>query len=163
MHKNHGGMRFKDLTAFNLSMLGKQGWKFQTEPGALVSRIFKARYFPSTTYLNANIGHNSSYVWRSILRARFIVRGGARWSIGTGISISILNELWLLDGKRIDGTVNGAHFVQNFTVNSLIEDTTKRWNEQVIRQVFSPDIATAILHTPLFSQVQHDRLIWKAE
>jgi len=68
-----------------------------------------------------------------------------------------------LDGKRIDGTVDGAHFVQNFTVNSLIEDTTKRWNEQIIRQVFSPYIASSILHTPLFSQVQHDRLIWKAE
>jgi len=47
MHKIHGGMSFKDLTAFNLDMLGKQGWKFQTEPNSLVSRIFKARYFPS--------------------------------------------------------------------------------------------------------------------
>jgi len=69
----------------------------------------------------------------------------------------------ILNGKCIDGTVDGAHFVQNFTVNSLIEDTTKRWNEQIIRQVFRPNIATSILHTPLFSQVQHDRLIWKAE
>lgn len=71
----------------------------------------------------------------------------------------ILNEPWLLDGKRIDGTVDGAHFVLNFTVNSLIEDTTKRWNEQIIRQVFSPDIASSVLHTPLFSHVQHDKLL----
>ena len=42
MHKNHGGMRFKDLMVFNLSMLGKKGWKIQTEPDTLVSRIFKA-------------------------------------------------------------------------------------------------------------------------
>lgn len=28
MHKSHGGMGFKDLSAFNLAMLGKQGWKF---------------------------------------------------------------------------------------------------------------------------------------
>ena len=25
MHKSHGGMGFKDLSAFNLAMLGKQG------------------------------------------------------------------------------------------------------------------------------------------
>nr|ABN06084.1 Polynucleotidyl transferase, Ribonuclease H fold [Medicago truncatula] len=112
MHKNHGGMGFKDLTAFNLAMLGKQGCKLHTMPESLVFRIFKAQYFPSTSYLTANLGHNPSYDWRSILRARFIVCGGARWSIGT---------------------------------------------------VFSHDIASAIINTPLFSKVQHDRIIWKAE
>jgi len=103
MHKNHGGMGFKDLTAFNLAMLGKQGWKLHTTPDSLVSRIFKARYFPSASYLTANLGHNPSYVCRSILRARFLVRGGARWSIGTGGDIPILDEPWLLNGGRIDG------------------------------------------------------------
>jgi hypothetical protein len=28
MHKTHGGMGFKDLTAFTPAMLGKQGWEF---------------------------------------------------------------------------------------------------------------------------------------
>jgi hypothetical protein len=92
MHKNHGGMGFKDLTAFNLAMLGKQGWKLQTDTNSLISRIFKARYFPQGTYLTASLGHNPSYVWRSILQARFIVRGGARWCIGSGATIHILRE-----------------------------------------------------------------------
>lgn len=81
MHKTHRGMGFKDLTIFNLAMIGKQGWKFMPEPNSLVSRIFKARYFPNSNHLNANLGHNRSYVWRSILKARFIVCGGARWCI----------------------------------------------------------------------------------
>jgi hypothetical protein len=76
--KIHGGMGFKDLSAFNLAMLGKQGWKFITEPDSLVAQIFKARYFPSGSYLTATVGHNSSYVWRSIMCARFIVCEGAR-------------------------------------------------------------------------------------
>jgi len=153
MNKIHGGMGFKDLAAFNLAMLGKQGWKFKTEPNSLVSRIFKARYFPSQSYLIANIGHNPSYVWRSILCARFLVRGGARWSIGTGSSIPILNEQWLLNGSRIDGNIESAHFVRDFAVNSLLEGTSKRWNEHLIRQVFSQDIASSILNTPLVTQV----------
>jgi len=73
MHKTHGGMGFKGLSAFNLAMLGKQCWKFLTEPNSLVSRIFKAQYYPSKSYLNATIGHNLSFVWCSILRERFIV------------------------------------------------------------------------------------------
>jgi len=39
----------------------------------------------------------------------------------------------------------------------------KRWNEQVVRQVFSTDIADKILHTPLISQVYEDKIIWKVE
>jgi ribonuclease HI len=163
IHKNHGGLGFKDLSAFNLGMLGKQGWKFLTEPQSLVSRIFKARYFPSKSFLNATIGHNPSYVWRSILRARFIVRGGGRWSIGSGSNIPILDAPWLSNGASIDGNIEGSHYVRDFTVHNLISEHGKVWNEPLIRQVFSTDIADAILHTPLFEQVTNDRLIWKAE
>jgi len=151
--KVHGGMGFKDLSAFNLAMLGKHGWKFLTEPDSIVSRIFKARYFPSCNYLMTQIGHN----------LRFIVHGGAHWSIGPASSISILNQPWIANGECIDGGIVGAHFVQNFTVNSLMNLYDKSWNEEVIRQVFSVDIADKILHTPLIAHVQEDRLIWKAE
>lgn len=109
MHKTNGGLGFKDLTAFNLAMLGKQGWKFLTEPDSLVSRMFKAKYFPRSTFLTAAIGHNPSYVWRSILRARFIIRGGARWRIGVGENIRILGEPWILNGECIDNNIVGVH------------------------------------------------------
>jgi hypothetical protein len=66
MHKVHGGMGFKDLLAFNHAMPGNQGWKFQTQPQSLVSRIFKASYLPSRSYLTTSLGHNLRYVWRSI-------------------------------------------------------------------------------------------------
>jgi len=73
----------------------------------MVSCIFKARYFPIGSYMTANLGHNSSYVWRSILKAHFIVRGGACWCIGTCNSIPVLNEPWLVNGERIDGNIVG--------------------------------------------------------
>ena len=154
---------FKDLTAFNLSILRKQGWKFVIEPDSLVARIFKVRYFPSGSYLTTQIGHNPSYVWRSIMRARFLVRGGARWSIGSGASISILNEPWLPNGEFISSDTPDAHIVQNFTINIMMNLYVKSQNEHVERQVFSMDIADKILHTQLISKVDEDGLIWKAE
>lgn len=42
--KSHGCLAFRNLHAFNIAMLGKQGWKFVSQPEALVSRIFKAKY-----------------------------------------------------------------------------------------------------------------------
>jgi len=39
----------------------------------------------------------------------------------------------------------------------------KSWNEQLVTQVFSAEVANKVLHTPLISQVEEDRIIWKAE
>jgi len=97
------------------------------------------------------------------MRARFIVRGGARWSIGSGATIPILNEPWLSNGEFISSDTPGAHFVHHYTVNSLMNLNDKSWNEQVIRQVFSVDIVDKILHTPLIAPVEDDHIIWKAE
>jgi len=163
MHKTHGGMGFKDLTAFNLAMLGKQAWKFISEPHSLVSRIFKARYFPNNNFMPASLGHNPSYVWRSILKACFIVRGGAQWRIGSGASIPIINEPWMVNGVCLDSNTPNAHLLQNFSVNSLMHPNSKTWNEELIYQVVDTTTTASILRTPLFDQVEEDKLVWKAE
>jgi len=155
MHKTNEGMGFEDLTTFNLAMLGKQGWKFLTEPNSLVSRLFKARYFLNNTYLTANIGHNPSYIWRSILCARFIVRGSARWSTSTGRSIPILGDPWVLNGECIATDIIGAHYVHHATVDNLMLPNEKRWNEMVVRQDLSADLADKIMSTPLVLMYRH--------
>jgi hypothetical protein len=78
VHKTNGGMDFRDLTAFNLAMLCKQGWKFQTQPECLVTKLFKTLYFRRNDYLDAKIGHNPSFVLQIIFSARRVVREGAR-------------------------------------------------------------------------------------
>jgi hypothetical protein len=62
VHKNDGGMGFKDLTFFTIAMLGKHGWKFRTYSSSLLSRLFKARYFPNNDYQGSRLGSNLSYV-----------------------------------------------------------------------------------------------------
>jgi len=113
--------------------------------------------------MTTTLGHNPSYVWQSILKARFILRGGSRWCIGNGNSIPIVNEPWLLKGNQIDNDIEGVHLVRDFVVSSLINQDSKSWNYDVFQQVFSPYISTAILTTPLFEQVEEDTLIWKGE
>jgi ribonuclease HI len=163
VHKNSGGMGFKDLTAFNLAMLGKQGWKIHSNPNCLVSRLFKARYFPHSTFLASSIGHNPSFVWRSISNAKFLVRAGSRWCIGSGDSISILDEPWLSDGACISTTGPNLEYIQNTKLAHLIDHSTKEWNQDIIHTLFDQNIVDSILKTPLIQQVSSDRLVWKAE
>ena len=39
--KKEGGMGFKDLQAFNLAMLAKQGWRMHEEPSSLMAGYTK--------------------------------------------------------------------------------------------------------------------------
>jgi len=57
------------------------------QTGLVVSRLFKAKYFPNSDFIGSNIGHNPSYVRRSIFSAKIVVKQGARWRIGSGVNI----------------------------------------------------------------------------
>jgi len=78
MRKEYGGMGFRHLYGFNLAMLGKQGWRLETNHDTIVSRVFKAKYFPKGNFVDTKLGHNPSYVWRSIHASHVIVRGGLK-------------------------------------------------------------------------------------
>lgn len=80
-----------------------------------------------------------------------------------GHNIPILNEPWLLNGESIPDTIAGAPLVRNVSINILMDSASKCWNELNIQQVFSEKQAVMILNTPLYEQVQHDKLTWKVE
>jgi hypothetical protein len=83
--------------------------------------------------------------------------------IGSGETIPILGAPWLSNGDCIDENIAGGHFVHDFKIQSLMFENRKEWNTPLVRQVFSNDVADAILNTPLFEQLQNDHLVWKAE
>lgn len=59
--KDMGSMGFSDLCKFNITLLTKQGWCLIFNPDSLVARIFKAKYYPNTTFLKAQLGTYPSY------------------------------------------------------------------------------------------------------
>ena len=82
--KAERGMGFKDLRAFNLALLAKQGWRLTQNTESLAHRVLKARYFPESNFLEAQIGKKPSYTWRSLMAAKKVLRRGLRWNIGNG-------------------------------------------------------------------------------
>ncbi|XP_058774459.1 uncharacterized protein LOC131648725 [Vicia villosa] len=159
--KAEGGLGFRDFKAFNLAMVAKQGWFLMSNPNALVSRIFKARYFPRSSFFYAKVGYNPSFVWRSIWKAREVLTLGCIWWIGDGRSIRIMNEPWLrgtsggcLMGPQIQG-------VYTLTINDLLLPNVKQWNMGVLRDLFDYSVVRDILQVPLSEEVVEDRMIWK--
>ncbi|KAL0449472.1 UNVERIFIED_CONTAM: putative mitochondrial protein [Sesamum latifolium] len=87
--KNDGGLGFRSLKAFNKAMLAKQLWRLITKLQCLLSQVLKAKYYPSTSSLEAKVGYRPSLTWRSIINSKDIITAGSRWAIGSGTSIKI--------------------------------------------------------------------------
>ncbi|KAL8116353.1 hypothetical protein AgCh_022742 [Apium graveolens] len=116
-HKSTGGLGFRDFHDFNLALLGKQGWRFISRPKTLVSRVYKARYFSKVHFLDAELGNNPSFIWRSVWEAKGVVRDGVRWNLGSGETVAIRNQPWLQDKENpyISSELEG---MENATVSS---------------------------------------------
>ncbi|KAL8148706.1 hypothetical protein AgCh_005895 [Apium graveolens] len=158
-HKSVGGMGFQDFKDFNLALLGKQGWHILTKPSSLVSRVYKARYFPTVNFLEAKIGHNPSYIWRSILEAKELVASGIRWKVGTGEDINILSKPWLLDSER-PYIESDSIALENNKISSLMNVNQRSWDEEILRDLFTERDQECIKKINIGEYGERDELYW---
>ena len=157
--KTKGGLGFKDLVKFNEVLLAKQVWRLLHDHNSLFFRVFKAKYFPtrSVFYAKSFVG---SYVWHSILKARKVVAAGMLWKVGSGESIRIYDENWLLGGASPRILSPQVNELENSTVACLIDPTSRGRNNLLIDQYFLPFEAQRIKAIPLCASTQEDCLTW---
>ncbi|XP_058760595.1 uncharacterized protein LOC131633933 [Vicia villosa] len=163
MTKKNGGMGFKNLSAFNYAMLGKQVWNLMTKPDSLVTRLYKAKYYPNCDFLESSIGHNPSYVWRSIWSSKFVVGGWYKWSVGSGESIPTWGQIWLHDSTSLMNPWPNNPVISRLKVSDLMQPNVKQWNTNLIYSLVGEGLAEIVLNTPLFGMVLEDKTVWKLE
>ncbi|GAV92245.1 hypothetical protein CFOL_v3_35626, partial [Cephalotus follicularis] len=83
------------LKAFNLAMLVKQGWRLITHEDSLCSMVLKARYFKYGTFSEVSMGHNPSFTWRSVHKAKEVLKRGLKWKVGNKLSIDVWSKGWI--------------------------------------------------------------------
>ena len=158
--KIQGGMGFQNLHTFNLAMLAKQAWRLFTRLDSLISRIYKARYFPFSDILNAQVGCNPSYAWRSIHSSLEVIRKGTRWRVGNGKTIHIWEDKWLSTPTTYK-EISPPYCIDDFPmVSAPIDQNTKRWKANLIKKTFLPFEVDTILSIPLSYSFPDDKLIW---
>ena len=91
-----GGMGFRVLALFNDSFLTKQAWCLLQDKSSLFHKVFKARFFPNCSIMEATDSRSGLYALRSILIGRDVLQCGARWRVGNGEKINIWLHHWLL-------------------------------------------------------------------
>jgi hypothetical protein len=146
-----------------MAMMAKQDWHIMMYPNTLVARIFKARYFPHSSFLEANIENNPSYVWRSLWKSRHVLTLGCRWRIGDGSKIKVMHDPWLRSERNSWVRSPQVQGMYNMNVNELMLEGMRQWNTNKILQLFPYDVAQDILSVPLLDVLQEDCLVWKWE
>lgn len=117
-------------------MLGKYGRRFITTPNSLVNKLFKARYFSTCTFFEANVGDNPNFIWRSICESREVIKASMMWMVGSGETIDILGQPWLLDDRNqyISSITQGP--VDN-KVSSIMTVDHRAWDEYILTDMFN--------------------------
>ena len=66
-------------------------------PDSLCHKMFKARFLPNCSILEAKESTIGSYARKSILSARDVIQKGMVWRVGNGQSVCIREDKWLQD------------------------------------------------------------------
>ena len=93
--KAEGGMGFKDLKAFNLALLAKQGWRITQNVDSLAHRVIKAKYFPKSNFLEAQLAKNHHTYGGVWWLQEGVLNCGLRWNIGNGRRARIWADRWI--------------------------------------------------------------------
>jgi len=149
------------LVLFNQALLAKQGWRIIQNPDYLTSQILKAKYYPTSSFLEAQVGSRASFIWRSICNAKELLSHGLLWRVGNGLSINIWTDRWI--PRPITYSVQSPQrkLGQQAVVGDLIDQRQGLWKSDLIHEVFMHEEAKIIEIIPLSPCLPPDRLIWK--
>lgn len=82
-------------------LVAKQVWRMLEKPDSLVAQVFKARYFKNCDIMEAQIGNNSSFTWKSLCWGKELLREGLGWIIVNGKDINASEMIGLLTGPLL--------------------------------------------------------------
>ena len=142
------------------SLLAKQAWRLLHNKTSLFYKVFKARFFPNTTILEAKDSRMGSYAWKSILIGRDIIQRGSRWRVGNGEKINIWQHRWLPIKHPPYQPICPIEDFENSLVSSLIDPITRQWQTELVDGLFGEEDAEIIKRIPLSQVAAEDELFW---
>ncbi|KAH1107357.1 hypothetical protein J1N35_011125 [Gossypium stocksii] len=160
--KENGGLGFRNLSQFNVVLLAKQGWRLISYPSSLLARVLKAKYYPRSNFLKAQLETLPSLTWKSIWAAKGLLKKGLCWRIRRGNKVSIWNDCWIQGIDSIARPYNSRNSHIEL-VSDLIDNTNRKWRTELVNNTFQLMVSRSILQIPL-SEIEHeDFQVWGGE
>ena len=128
---------------------------------SLCMNILRAKYKISMAWLQSDPPKAASPIWRAIEDAKKVIVKGACYTIGDGTSINVWIDPWV---PWIQGFIptpkEGVLTQPSFKVSQLFDPDLHSWKTNLIRELFDPSSAQAILSLPIPFRPSQDKLLW---
>ncbi|KAA3479946.1 reverse transcriptase [Gossypium australe] len=116
--KENGGLGFRNRDKFNVAMLAKK------------ARVLKAKYYPNSNFINAQLGDLPSLTWKCVWAAKELLESSLCWRVRMGDRISVWGDLWILgadaDGLHNDANNENIKYYKENSADSFGGDNTRR-------------------------------------
>ncbi|KAL0318095.1 UNVERIFIED_CONTAM: hypothetical protein Scaly_2865300 [Sesamum calycinum] len=142
-----------------MALLSKQAWRLAVNPQGLAHQVLRAKYFPNSDFLSAQIGSNPSFTWHSIFVAKSTLVQGLRWEVGGDTLINVVGSPWLprlATFKLISHSLS----LPMLTFVSRLLNADRSWNLNLVRNEFGSLDTECILQVSTRSAPNPDRMTW---
>lgn len=113
--------------------------------------------------MDAKLGHNPSFVWRSVLAAQNLLHDGIRWRVGNGQKIIVWHDHWLPGRSVTYLTTPIIEGLEDLKVADIIEAGRLTWDKVLIESLFNSRDTQLILSIPLSIRYIEDACVWGAD
>ncbi|KAJ9136337.1 hypothetical protein P3X46_033428 [Hevea brasiliensis] len=158
--KIQGVLGFKDINAFNMAFLAKQGWRILNNPHSLLARVLKGKYFPFTSFLESHIGSNPSWGWKSIMSGRRVIEKGVRWQVSNWQSVLCKVDNWVPNCFPNPPKVKPQHDESVVWVKQLMNDSEPSWDIHQLKENFVEEDVNNILVIAIVIFRRDDQITW---
>lgn len=85
--KSFGGLGIKKTRDMNLALISKLGWMMTSSTQRPWITCLRAKYLKNFEFLQVDRRSSSSWIWKGLLKSRFIISQGRCFLVGTGDTI----------------------------------------------------------------------------
>ena len=97
------------------------------------------------------------------MAAQHLIKRGLRWQVGDGRSIRIWQDQWLNTRSTYKVITPERPGNQIKIVRDLLREDGLEWDIGLVRDLFLPQDAEAILNIPISESFTKDRMVWAEE
>ncbi|XP_059432574.1 uncharacterized protein LOC132165893 [Corylus avellana] len=159
--KNVGGLGFRRMHAFNLSLLAKLGWKLLSNSDCLWVKQLQNKYIKYGNFVSSPNPSSASWFWKGIQKIKPYISVGACLKVSRSSSNSIWSSNWIPtipSFKPMPKFPNNRN-LPSLQIKDLINPFSCNWKFSSIHALFDPVSAHEILKIRISSDPE-TKYIW---